>query len=92
MEGFLHTFGLTYDFNAPQIDLPLTFSWDIAYNDGQGSSDFDHEWAYTTFGLSTYIEFGPGGFTPAVYYQKTMDKSINNEDELWCSFSYTLEF
>ncbi len=92
MEGFLHTFGFTYDFNAPKVDLPLTFSWDISYNDGQGGPDFDHEWAYTTWGLSSYIKFGPGGFTPAIYYQKTMDRSINKEDELWCSFSYTVEF
>jgi hypothetical protein len=92
MEGFLHTFGFTYDFNAPKVDLPLTFSWDISYNDGQGGADFDHEWAYTTWGLSSYIEFGPGGFTPAIYYQKTMDKSVNEEDELWCSFSYTIDF
>ena len=92
MEGFLHTFGFTYDFNAPKVDLPLTFSWDIAYNDGQGSCDFDHEWAYMTWGLSSRIKFGPGDFTPAIYYQKTMDRSINKEDELWCSFSYTLNF
>lgn len=92
MEGFLHTFGFTYDFNAPKVELPLTFSWDITYNDGQGGSDFDHEWAYTTWGLSSYIEFGPGGFTPAIYYQRTMDKSVNEEDELWCSFSYTIDF
>jgi hypothetical protein len=92
MEGFLHTFGFTYDFNVPKVDLPLTFSWDITYNDGQGGADFHHEWAYITWGLSSYIKLGPGGFTPAIYYQTTMDKSINEEDEFWCSFSYTLDF
>ncbi len=93
MEGFLHTFGATYDFNAPKIDLPLTFLWDISYNDGQGGADFHHEWAYMTWGLSSYIKLGPDeGFTPAIYYQTSMDDSVNEEDELWCSFSYTLKF
>jgi hypothetical protein len=92
MEGYLHTFGFTYDFNAPEADLPLTFSWDITYNDGQGGTDFDHDWAYMTWGLCSYIKLGPGGFTPALYYQKTMDKSVNEEDELWCSLSYTIDF
>jgi uncharacterized protein (TIGR02001 family) len=94
MDGFMHTFGFTYDVNVPQVKLPLPlkFSWDITYNDGQGGKDFGHEWAYTTFGLSSYIKCGPGGFTPAIYFQKTMDKSTNPQDEIWCSFSYTLNF
>jgi uncharacterized protein (TIGR02001 family) len=90
MEGFTHTFGFTYDFNVPKADLPLTFSWDITYNDGQ--CDVDHDWSHITWGLSSYIKFGPGGFTPAIYYQTSMDKSVNEEDEFWCSFSYTLNF
>ncbi|MFA5292596.1 MAG: hypothetical protein WC496_06120 [Phycisphaerae bacterium] len=94
MEGCLHTFGFTYDVNIPKVELPLplTLSWDITYNDGQGGPDFAHDWAYITWGASSYIKFGPGGFTPAVYYQTTMDKSVNEEDEFWCSFSYTVDF
>jgi hypothetical protein len=92
MEGFAHTFGFTYDFNVPEVDLPLTFSWDITYNDGQCGADIDHDWSHITWGLSSGMEFGPGSFTPAVYYQTSMDKSVNEEDEFWCSFSYTLNF
>jgi hypothetical protein len=94
MEGGLHTFGFTYDVDVPEVSLPvpLTLSWDITYNDGQGGKEFDHDWAYITWGASSYIKFGPGGFTPAIYYQTTMDNSVNEEDEFWCSFSYTLDF
>jgi hypothetical protein len=91
MEGCAHTFGFTYDFNEPQTKLPLTFSWDITYNDGQGSG-VSHDWSHITWGLSTNLDIGPGTFTPAIYYQTTMDESINDEDEFWTSFSYKLSF
>jgi len=92
MEGFAHTFGFTCDVNAPQTDLPLAFSWDITYNDGQGGRDIDHDWSHITWGLSTSLDVGPGSFTPAVFYQTSMDDSINNENELWVSLSYTMSF
>jgi hypothetical protein len=92
MEGFTHTLGFTYDCNVPQTELPLTFSWDITYNDGQGGSDIDHDWSHITWGLSSGIDFGPGSFTPAAYYQTSMEESVNNEDEFWVSLSYTLNF
>lgn len=92
MEGFAHILGFTYDCNIPETDLPLTFSWDITYNDGQGDSSIDHDWSHITWGLSTGIDFGPGRFTPAVYYQTSMDSSVNNEDEFWTTLSYTLSF
>ncbi|MBN2590087.1 MAG: hypothetical protein JXA96_09505 [Sedimentisphaerales bacterium] len=92
MEGFAHILGLTYDCNLPQTDLPLTFSWDITYNDGQGGTSIDHDWSHITWGLSSSFDYGPGSFTPAVYYQTSMDDSINNEDEFWATFSYTFVF
>ena len=92
MEGFSHTFGLAYDCNVPQTDLPLTFVWDITYNDGQGGGDIDHEWSYITWGLSTSLDAGPGSLTPAAYYQTSMDDSVNDEDEFWVSMSYTINF
>jgi len=92
IEGFLHTFGLNYEFNIPKTEIPLILTWDITYNDGQGGPEFAHDWAYTTFGISTYKKIGPGTFTPAVYFQKTLDESTNFEDEIWCSLSYTLDF
>lgn len=92
MEGFVHIFGLTYDCNLPETNLPLTFSWDITYNDGQGGTDIDHDWSHITWRIASSIDFGPGSFTPAVYYQTSMEKSINDEDEFWVTLSYTLSF
>jgi len=92
MEGYTHTLGFFYDFKVPQTELPVTFSWDITYNDGQGGRDVDHDWSHIMWGLSTSLDIGPGRFTPAIYYQTSMDDSINDENELWTSISYTLSF
>ena len=79
-------------YNIPETEIPLTFSWDITYNDGQGGSDIDHDWSHITWGLSTSLDVGTGSFTPVAYYQTSMDDSVNNEDESWISLSYTLNF
>lgn len=93
VEGFLHIFGFDYDLLFSEIiDNPITFSWDIAYNDGQGSSSYDHDWAYITWGLSTSLDAGGGTLTPALYYQTSMDKSVNPEDEFWVGLSYRFDF
>jgi hypothetical protein len=93
IEGFLHLFGFDYDLPFLEInDNPLIFSWDIAYNDGQGSSSYDHDWAYITWGLSTSLDAGGGTLTPALYYQTSMDKSVNPEDEFWVGMSYGFNF
>ena len=95
--GFFHIFGLGYDLALPGF-LPnnpeqvLSFSWDIVYNDGAGLSNVDHDWSHTVFGVSTAIECGYGTFTPAIYYQASMDDSVNDEDEFWTGLSYTMKF
>jgi hypothetical protein len=54
----------------------------------------DHDWSHAVFGVSTDFNFGYGiFFTPALYYQLTMDKSINeDDDELWASFNLRFTF
>ena len=49
----------------------------------------DHDWSDAVFGVSTDFNFGYGiTLTPAVYYQITMDKSINEDnDELWAGIT-----
>lgn len=105
MGGFIHVFGLGYDLTMPPIlpdttEQTLSFTWDITYNDGTGSgigafptgSAVDHDWSHMLWGVSTAIECGPGTFTPAVYYQISMDDSVNDEDEFWAGLSYTVSF
>ena len=92
LDGFVHVLGLTYDYVIPDTELPLTFCWDITYNDGQGGTSVEHDWSHMTWGLSTGFDVGPGTFTPSVYYQTSMEDSVNTEDELWTTLSYTFGF
>lgn len=56
----------------------------------------DHGFSNVVFGISTDFAFGDLNkiiFTPAVYYQVTMDNSINeDDDELWASFALKYTF
>jgi hypothetical protein len=104
MSGFIHVFGLGYDLTVPGF-LPDTteqtfnFIWNITYKDGTGAGigafptgDVEHDWSHVLWGVSTAIECGPGTFTPAVYYQTSMEDSVNDEDEFWAGLSYTVSF
>ena len=92
-EGFIHIFGLGYDYDCPALQMPLSLSWDLVYNDGAGGATVDHDWSHTVFGVSTSFDAPMGGtFTPGVYYQISMDESVNNENELWVALSYGLKF
>jgi len=54
----------------------------------------DHDWSHAVFGASTDFKLGYGiTFTPAVYYQTTMNNSINEDDnELWASLNLKYSF
>ncbi len=89
--------------NNPEQVIDL--SWDMVYNGSAGvagtfnadgtvtDSDVDHDWSHMTFGASTAIELpGAGTITPGIYYQVSMDDSVNTEDEIWTGLSYTINF
>ena len=96
-EGWIHVFGIGYDLETPGI-LPDTaeqvfnLSAAAVYNDGAGGGAVDHDWSHIVWGVSTGIEAGPGTFTPALYYQTSMDDSVNTEDEFWAGLSYAIKF
>ncbi len=102
--GWIHQFGVDYDIVVGEIipnnpEQVFTFSWDITYNDGAGAtgrtdaSNPDHDWSHMTWGLSTEIACPFGGtFRPGVYYQTSMEDTVNSEDEFWTGLSYTLSF
>lgn len=92
------------DNNPEQI---IDLSWDITYNGSAGvpgtlnkstgvitPSDVDHDWSHMTFGASTAIALPGqiGTVTPGVFYQVSMDDSVNDDDELWTGISYSLNF
>lgn len=79
--GWVHRFILDYNFNVEALSNPLKFSSEIAYYDGLGGKC--HDWAYSTFGLSTAFKFKNGiSFVPGVYQQITMDNSISKHKDI----------
>jgi hypothetical protein len=93
--GTIYLAGFNYDFmldSAPE--LPMTFGWDIVFNDGTGGPSVDHDWSHMVWSLSTSMECPATGatLTPAIYFQNSFDDSVNTEDELWASLSYTFSF
>ena len=75
-------------------DLPLTFSWDIMYDDGAGAANVDSDWAYMLWGLKTEFTcpMTGGKITPALYFQNSFERSVNTEDELWGGVTYSIAF
>jgi hypothetical protein len=97
ISGYIHVFGLGYDLSVPGFlpDNPeqvLSFSAAAVYNDGTYGSNVDHDWSHILWGVSTSVDLPYGTLTPAVYYQTSMDKSVNWEDEFWCGISYGISF
>lgn len=94
-DGWMHVFGLGYDLKVPGLipQIPLEsvhLSTDLAYNDGVLA---DHEWACFVFGGSTDLDLGNNlSFSPGVYYQASMDDSLNPEDEIWFRLSVKYRF
>jgi hypothetical protein len=93
--GTIYLMGFNYGFAFDQMPgLPLTFSWDIVYNDGTGSNAIDHDWSHMVWGLSTAMTCPMTGakIVPAVYFQNSFEETVNTQDELWGSISYSFAF
>ena len=93
--GSIFLTGFDYNFALPEIaELPMTFSWDIVYNDGVGYDGVDHDWSHMLWGLKTQIAcpVTGGKITPAVYFQNSFEKTVNTQDELFAGLSYSLSF
>ncbi len=96
-EGFIHVFGLGYDFEIPNFwpdgkKQAFRLSGDITYNDGFAGSTIDHDWSHVVFGISTNIKKGNLTITPSLSHQISMDDSVNSENELWCGINVTYRF
>jgi hypothetical protein len=86
--GFYHIFGLDYNFKVS--DQPFTLSADATYNDGVFGAD--HDWSHITWGLRTAFKVGCGQFIPGIFYQTSMDDSVNENDEFYTALSYKISF
>jgi len=102
--GWLHIFMLDYAFTVPGItpeiyQQTVRLHSELVYNDGWSPTpEFPnpgHEFSHAVFGASTDFAFGKTNnliFTPALYYQLTMDHAINDDDELWASLALKFLF
>ncbi|NLH14995.1 MAG: hypothetical protein GX455_00300 [Phycisphaerae bacterium] len=91
-EGFVHIVGVDYNFKVSE--QPMTFSANAIYNDGTYGEAVDHDWCAVVWGLSTSFKcpFTGGKVVPAIYYQTSMDDSVNENDEFWTTISYKISF
>lgn len=93
--GPIHVMGADYNWTfdgAPE--LPMTFSSYAVYNDGTGASTVDHDWSHVLWGLSTNFRcpLTNAKVTPGVWYQTSMEDTVNENDEFWGGLSYNLTF
>jgi hypothetical protein len=76
--------GLTITPARPRND------WTVVYRNP------DQDFSHYVLGISTDLAFGPDGsfiFTPAAYYQNTLNNSINeDDDEIWVSLAVKYAF
>ena len=101
--GWAHIFMLDYPL-AVQTEglLPDTpeqivnLHTELIYNDGVGPAgqNVDQDWSNIVFGASTDFDLGNNlTFTPGIYHQITMDKSVNGDkDETWIGLSMKYKF
>ena len=96
VSGWLHVVGLGYDLTVPGLvpEIPeqvLHLSMDLVYNDGVIGAD--HDWSHAVLGGSTEFDLTEDlTFTPALYYQASMDDSVNDEDEFWVTLGLSYKF
>jgi len=91
--GWVHRFGLGYDFNVPELPKPLHLSVEAAYRDGLGGGSKDHDWSHATFGVSTKFKITDSlSFVPGVYHQISMDDSVCKRDVTYCKLSMKYRF
>jgi hypothetical protein len=101
--GFAHIFMLDYALPIEDLlpDMPeqvLNLHSEVVFNDGVDPRGLgvDHDWTNAVFGVSTDLKMQDVEnvtITPGLYYQITMDKTINDDqDELWCTLGVKYSF
>ena len=96
VSGWIHVVGLGYDLAVPGLvpEIPeqiLHLSTDLVYNDGVLGAD--HDWSHAVLGVSTGFDLTENlAFAPALYYQASMDDSVNDKDEFWVTLGLSYKF
>lgn len=99
--GWAHIFMLDYPITVPGFvpnnpQQVLNLHTEFVYNDGVDPRGIgiDHDWSNVVIGVSTDFDLGNNfTFTPGLYHQVTMDKSVNpDKDETWATLSIRYTF
>jgi hypothetical protein len=99
--GFAHIFMLDYGLSIEDLlpEMPeqvLNLHSEVAFNDGVDPRGIgvDHDWANAIFGVTTDFKLEENvTLTPGLYYQVTMDKTINpDKDETWFTLGLKYSF
>ena len=91
--GWVHRFGLGYNLECPQLQMPFHLSAEIVYNDGLGGKAVEHDWSHATFGLSTKYNITENLiFVPGIYHQLSMEDSVNTHDVTYAVVSMKYKF
>ena len=90
--GWIYIGMLDYTFAVPGVmptmpEQVIKLHGELVYNDGVSPYNtwVDSDWSDAVVGVSTDFDMGYGiTVTPGLYYQKTMDKSVNQDSsETW---------
>jgi hypothetical protein len=98
--GFAHILMLDYSFPIPGLmpDVPeqiVNLHSELVYNDGVHPAGFkvDHDWSNIVVGVSTDFDLGGNVIlTPALYYQASMETTVNDDDEAWMTLGVRYTF
>ena len=90
--GPMHMFSMSYDLDVTELPNPLSLGVAAVYNDGTGGEEVNHDWSHILWSIKTSLDCGVGTLSPGVYYQTSMNDSVNSEDEFWCGISYGFSF
>jgi len=98
VSGWLHVLGLGYDLPVEGLlpDTPeqiLNLSAAMVYNDDVSDLPSYSDWSHAVFGVTTGFDLGNDcTFTPGLYYQSSMENTVNPSDEFWCSLGVSYAF
>ncbi|MHC4499191.1 MAG: TorF family putative porin [Planctomycetota bacterium] len=103
--GWGHVLMLDYMMSIPGLlpetpEQPLRFHTELVYNDGfhpcggdPTVGPVDHDWSNVVFGAETDFDLGYNlTLTPGLYYQISMEDTVNDDDELWAILGLTYKF
>jgi hypothetical protein len=102
-----YTFPIPNLVSSSSKGQPVRLHSELVYNDGFSPTPArlvndwrcvypnpDHDWSHAVFGVSTDFDLGLGiTFTPGVFYQRTLNNTINEDDEeLWAGLTLKWSF